>query len=311
MALPVPAPSPTAPLRAWRVDLDPAHTWWSCTAPRCTGAERARGRRATVVALGHLAAHAAAEPLAAHLRPCRCHAHGCAWHPRHRGCQGPVALAVFRSAGGATWQLADACTACARAIPHAAQLPAPPAAAPTHRAEHRRTGPEQPAAPSDRQANAGLTALLTYLNAALVPGTPPAARLLALLCLLYADRSGHVELPAGLLRAWRLADRPALVDHLARQGWLLPLQQHADERMPWAAVRARIGDSAGTAVLHALGRRQRRRLAHQVSELLPRRAQQPAPQSEADKRLWLALHTARPPAASPSACAAPPPGVAP
>ncbi|QMU70270.1 hypothetical protein [Streptacidiphilus sp. P02-A3a] len=178
------------PVRAWRVDLAPDRPRWTCSAAGCPGAERGR-RQTAQVALGHLGQHAAAEPLPAYLRTCRCHAHGCAWHPRHRGCQGLVALTVFRSRGGATWQLADACSACARAIPHAAQLPPAPRARVA--AQPR---PPPPRHPVPRGA-ASLQPLLTYLDAALLPGTPARVRLVALLCLLRADRNGTVRLPQG------------------------------------------------------------------------------------------------------------------
>ena len=260
MALPVPAPSPTAPLRAWRVDLDPAHTWWSCTAPRCTGAERARGRRATVVALGHLAAHAAAEPLPAHLRTCRCHAHGCRWHPRHRGCQGPVTLTVFRSRGGVTWQLADTCSACAMAIPHAAQLPQHPPTLPTH----HRPGPARQT-PTTPSGTGGLRPLLTYLDAALLPRTTARTRLVALLCLLRADRDGTVRLPHGLLRGWRLAD--SIGDHLAElteQRWLRQADPGASSTGPHGLA---VADGTGIAVLRTTSRRMRRHLLDQAGRL--------------------------------------------
>lgn len=192
---------PCLPVRAWRVDLDPSRTRWSCAAPGCLGTELKR-RRAPQVALGHLAEHAAAEPLPGHLRTCRCQSRGCVWHPRHRGCDGPVSLVVFRSRGGATWQLAHACTACARSIPHAAQLPPPPQLANDPRRTHARQ-----TCTLDATAVNGLDPLLTYLDAALAPGTKPAVRLFALLCLLRADRAGEVRLPHGLLRGCRLAHR--------------------------------------------------------------------------------------------------------
>ncbi len=75
--------------------------------------------------MNHLALHARSEPLPAHLRTCRCGEHGCRWHPRHRGCSGPIALLLARSAGGRIWRLTDACRACAAATEHAATVPEP------------------------------------------------------------------------------------------------------------------------------------------------------------------------------------------
>jgi hypothetical protein len=203
--------------RAWQVDIRPDTRRLACTAPDCpaTAGLPSDGQGAQQAALGHLAAHAQHEPLDQHLRTCRCHAHGCTWHPRHRGCDGPVALTVFRSRGGATWQLADTCTACIRTIPHAAQLPQRSGPEPS-----RRRLPVRPstAAPS---RSGGLQPLLTYLDAALLPGTSPRARLVALLCLLRADRDGTIRLPTGLLRAWRLADDAEdPITDLVHQRWL-------------------------------------------------------------------------------------------
>jgi hypothetical protein len=258
-----PAPAPTMPVRAWRVDLNPDRTRWSCTAPGCPG-EDLGPRRAPQAALGHLAGHAAAERLAPHLRTCRCHARGCAWHPRHRGCDGPVALVVFRQHGGRTWQLADACTACTRAIPHAAQLPPlpEPTAGCPRGIDQAVPVKRDPAAPAP--APCGLEAVLTYLDAALAPGTPAPARLFALLCLLRADQTGHARMPQGLLRAWRLADHAnQCTAELSRQNWL---HGSADGVR---AVAVQIGDSTGTAVLRATSRRHRARLLHQAAGLLP------------------------------------------
>lgn len=263
--------APALPVRAWRVDVDPGRTRWSCAVPGCSGAAL-KGRRAPQVALGHLAEHAAAEPLPGHLRTCRCHAYACAWHPRHRGCEGPVSLVVFRSRGGATWQLADACTACARSIPYAAQLP--PVAPRTPQARRPSTRPAAgPVRGQDDAAADDLDALLTYLDAALAAGTQAPVRLIALLCLLRANRDGEVRLPHGLLRGWRLADRARQhLDELGRQRWLCE-QPGAGE----AAPSVRIRDQAGLAVLRSSDRRHRGRLLDQAGRLLRQPAVRGAP----------------------------------
>ena len=254
-----PAFALSLPVRAWRVDLAPDRMRWTCSAVGCPGAERGR-RRAAQVALGHLGQHAAAEPLPGYLRTCRCHAHGCRWHPRHRGCQGPVALTVFRSRGGVTWQLADACSACALAIPHAAQLPQCPPPLP----EHHRPGParQTPTAPS---GTGGLRPLLTYLDAALLPRTTARTRLVALLSLLRADRDGTIHLPHGLLRGWQLAD--GIGDHLAElteQRWLL---QTDPDGSSTGLRRLAVADGTGIAVLRTTSRRMRRHLLDQAGQL--------------------------------------------
>jgi len=249
------------PVRAWRVDLAPDRAHWTCRAAGCPGAQLGRCR-ASQVALGHLGRHAAQEPLASHLRTCRCQAHGCGWHPRHRGCQGPVALTVFRSRGGAIWQLADACTACARAIPHAAQLPDRTAARPSP--VHRRP-PARQEGPSP-YGSGSLRSLMTYLDAALLPGTGAGARLLALLCLLRAGRDGTVRLPCGLLRSWRLAHAlDEALTELAGQHWV----RHPPDRIPAAhSVVVAVADGTGVAVLRTTSRRTRRRLLDQAVRLL-------------------------------------------
>ncbi|KFF98199.1 hypothetical protein IQ62_26370 [Streptomyces scabiei] len=74
-------------------------------------------------ALAHLACHARADTLPGHLRTCQCRERGCSWHPRHRGCGGPVLLALTRDRSGRTWRLADTCAACAAATSHTAVVP--------------------------------------------------------------------------------------------------------------------------------------------------------------------------------------------
>ncbi|MGW7521135.1 hypothetical protein ACWGJ2_36695 [Streptomyces sp. NPDC054796] len=78
-------------------------------------------------ALTHLADHARRNPLPQHLRTCRCPDNNCAWHPRHRGCDGPILLTLTRH--HCSWRLADLCHACAAHTPHTApvnELPARP-----------------------------------------------------------------------------------------------------------------------------------------------------------------------------------------
>ncbi|MFD4791715.1 helix-turn-helix domain-containing protein [Streptomyces sp. NPDC058459] len=67
--------------------------------------------------------HARGDALPAHLRTCHCRTQGCPWHPRHRGCAGPVRLALTRDRGGRVWRLADACGACAAATGDTAVVP--------------------------------------------------------------------------------------------------------------------------------------------------------------------------------------------
>lgn len=266
-----PAQATPVPQRAWQVDLSPTGERIRCTAAHCHGPTRAVGQGAHEAALAHLAHHARTEPLAEHLRTCRCHAHGCTWHPRHRGCAGPITLVVFRRHHGRTWHLADTCTACAHAIPHAAEVtpvpdfPEADGTRPTRRS-HRRSPPAAEPAVRHREA---LRAALDYLDAALSPAVPPAACLLALACLLRANTSGTAHLPAGLLRALRLHnDSSALIHFLVRDQWLL-----ADGGDPLASrphlsrggLVVRIADFATAAAPPAASRRTRRRLLDQLT----------------------------------------------
>ncbi|WP_414166363.1 hypothetical protein ACMATS_00160 [Streptoverticillium reticulum] len=68
------------------------------------------------------------EALAPHWRTCQCGEHGCQWHYRHRGCEGPIRLLLTRDRGGRLWRLADTCRACATVTEHAAEVPEPPGA---------------------------------------------------------------------------------------------------------------------------------------------------------------------------------------
>jgi hypothetical protein len=67
--------------------------------------------------------HSDALPATCALRICQCRERGCRWHPRHRGCAGPVLLVLTREHGGRIRRPAYACAACAGATPHAAVVP--------------------------------------------------------------------------------------------------------------------------------------------------------------------------------------------
>ncbi|QPP10288.1 hypothetical protein G4Z16_32030 [Streptomyces bathyalis] len=70
--------------------------------------------------LAHPARHARENPLAPHLRTCRCREPGCTWHPRRRGCDGEILLVLSRC--GHAWRLADLCHGCAAVTPHTAPV---------------------------------------------------------------------------------------------------------------------------------------------------------------------------------------------
>ncbi|WP_282703919.1 hypothetical protein [Streptomyces sp. CC219B] len=139
------------------------------------------------------------------------------WHPRHRGCAGPVLLALTRDRGGRAWRLADTCAACAAATSNTAVVPDILSCTPRPR-------PFPP--PSARRSRTGLEErvrvreMLTYLGTVLPRFASPAARLLALQCALRADPHGQVRLPGGLLRGMRLRGNREPWLELAHAGWL-------------------------------------------------------------------------------------------
>ncbi|MFG2134985.1 hypothetical protein ACGFNV_45620 [Streptomyces sp. NPDC048751] len=239
--------------RIWTVDLHPQAGGPRLVCAHCTAhtapLEAASARSA---ALAHLACHARGDVVPGYLRTCQCRTLGCTWHPRHRGCAGPVLLALTRSRSGRTWRLADTCAACAAATSHTAVVPD---TLMRPRALHDvYPPPPPPATPAGEGERVRVREMLTYLASALPRFTSPGARLLALQCALRADTHGQVRLPAGLLRGMRLHGRQEVWQELAQDNWL---------RMPDlrpGVVTVRLLDAA--VVDQAPGRRSRRRAAH-------------------------------------------------
>ncbi|MDX3673096.1 hypothetical protein [Streptomyces europaeiscabiei] len=205
--------------RIWTVELRPQPGGPALACPHCTlHGHPVQAASARSAALTHLARHARTDALPGHLRTCQCRARGCQWHPRHRGCAGPVLLALTRDRSGRTWRLADACAACAAcaaATSHTAVVPATLLASrPPGRSRCRL---EPPGGPAERTR---VREMLTYLAAALPQFTSPGARLLALQCALRSDVHGCVQLPGGLLRGMRLRGRSELWEELEHTRWL-------------------------------------------------------------------------------------------
>ncbi|WP_327293551.1 MULTISPECIES: hypothetical protein [unclassified Streptomyces] len=224
--------------RTWTVELRPHQGDCVLVCPQCTpdgGSFTLPSARAAVLA--HLARHARRDALAPYLRTCQCHERGCRWHPRHRGCSGPVILVLAREHSGRTWRLADTCTACAAATQHAAIVPETdpgPKAEPP--APARPAGPGGQPGPHE-QAWALVGNMLSYLAAALPETVTPQARLLAVQGALRSGRTGLVRLPGGLLRSMRMSRPPALAEELREVGWL-------ELEGPWrgAAITAQLLD---------------------------------------------------------------------
>ena len=83
--------------RIWTVRLhpQPGGPLLSCLHCALPG-HRLQAASARSAVLTHLARHAQRDALPGHLRTCQCRARGCCWHPRRRGCAGPVLLALTR-----------------------------------------------------------------------------------------------------------------------------------------------------------------------------------------------------------------------
>ncbi|WP_308401037.1 hypothetical protein [Streptomyces sp. AC512_CC834] len=240
------------------------------------------GPSARSAALTHLASHARTEALPAHLRTCQCHALGCSWHSRSRGCGGPVLLALTRQTGGRSWRLADTCAACAAATGGTAVVPETllgarrpkPSGDILRRARH--------GLPPGSDERARVREMLTYLSAALPQFTSPAARLLALQCALRADTLGHVTVADGLLRTMRLRGRRELWLELAQAGWLETARSRP------GPVTVRLLDA--TVLDQAPGRGARRRAAHWALHPTPLALSAAAPAALRLTALVLASH---------------------
>jgi hypothetical protein len=269
--------------RIWTVELHPEADGPRLVCARCTArTPPLQASSARSAALAHLARHARADVLPGHLRTCQCRAQGCCWHPRHRGCTGPVLLALTRDRGGRAWRLADTCAACAAATSNTAVVP-DTLLGPRRPHTADRILVPAPASASTSHERLRVREMLTYLATALPQFTSPAARLLALQCALRAGSRGHVRLPAGLLRGMRLHGRRELWQELAHADWLeLP-----DPRPAHLTVRL-----LDPAVLdQAPDRSARHRAAHWAMHPLPLALPAAAPSALHLTALVLAVHT--------------------
>lgn len=271
--------------RIWTVELRPRAGGPSLVCVHCTAHTpplQASSARSAVLA--HLACHARTDVLPGHLRTCQCRAQGCCWHPRHRGCAGPVLLALTRDRGGRAWRLADTCAACAAATSNTAVVPDTLLGPHRPHAAQRTSAPAPaPASPSTFHEQLRVREMLTYLATALPQFASPAARLLALQCALRADSRGHVRLPAGLLRGMRLHGRRELWEELAHAGWLelpAPRPAHLTVRLLDPAV-----------LDQAPGRSARHRAAHWATYPMPLALPPTAPSALQLTTLVLAAHT--------------------
>lgn len=256
--------------RVWTVELRSSVGGPQLMCPRC-GPRSAPPQAAAAqsAALRHLAAHARGDELAGHLRTCQCRQRECRWHPRHRGCAGPIRLVLSRDRAGRNWRLADVCTACAHATPRAAVVPdaVTVVAAPGEGAGH---GGAQGAAPHPGPSSAiRVREMLAYLAAALPACTSAAARLVAVQCALRADSGGRVLLSGGIARSMRLGHLPVIWDELEQAAWLRPASSAQGARrfdlldptvltqVPGRQARAQAADWALRQICRPTVRRQR------------------------------------------------------
>ncbi|MFF2505930.1 hypothetical protein ACFVTY_21435 [Streptomyces sp. NPDC058067] len=117
----------TLPSRAWTVTISTSagRPLMMCSA--CPGPDLAAGVPRGEEMRRHLARHVRESGVEPHLRTCQCRERSCVWHRRQGPCSGALRLMLIRAdQQGRTWHLADACAACAAAIPQAASVPEPP-----------------------------------------------------------------------------------------------------------------------------------------------------------------------------------------
>ncbi|MEV7427719.1 hypothetical protein [Streptomyces sp. NPDC091212] len=92
--------------------------------------------------------------------------------------------------------------------------------------------------------------MLNYLATSLPSGTGAPARLLALQCVLRTSASGHVRLPAGLLRGMRLPRGLALWQELEDTRWLRLQPSNAPKKHGGAVAAQILDDLTAIAARH-------------------------------------------------------------
>ena len=160
--------------RIWTVELRPQHGRTSSGCPRCSPTATAlQAASARSAALAHLARHARTDALPRICAPASAGTRGCHWHPRHRGCAGPVLLALTRDRSGRTWRLADACAACAAATSHTAVVPAHPARPRPGRASRLPDAAPARSAPPSARPNSSAYGKCSPTSQPHSPASPP------------------------------------------------------------------------------------------------------------------------------------------
>lgn len=205
--------------RTWTVELRPQQprgTLLVCA--QCSEPKTLQGGAVRSEALAHLARHARYSLLPEHLRTCQCHECGCRWHPRHRGCSGPLLLVLSRELGGRLWRLADVCAACTAAMKDASVVPT--TALTGNRIPLPTAGRRRPPAPTSGQERGLVRDMLSYLASSLSSPVGAEGRLLALQCALRSGRLGDVSIPAGLTRGMGREYAASAWPQLEAAAWL-------------------------------------------------------------------------------------------
>lgn len=122
------------PPRIWTVDIRtrsgaPFAECRTCGPVPGHGTQSSAVRRAVIT---HLADHARRDVTPSHLRTCQCGHRGCPWHRPHRGCTGPVRLALTYDAASRWWRLTDLCHQCCQATVATTSVPHVPVPAGEH-----------------------------------------------------------------------------------------------------------------------------------------------------------------------------------
>lgn len=275
--------------RTWAVELRPQQGGPVMACPHCppgSGPLQLGLAAVRPAVVAHLAGHARRDALPEYLRTCQCHERGCQWHPRHRGCAGPIALVLTCERSGRLWRLADVCTACAGVTAHSAVVPET-----TFSAPDRSSG--SPDRERERQRARGVKAairvreMLSYLAAALPSALSPSARLLAVQCALRATTSGQLWVPVGLLRSMRIHQDLHPWEELEQAGWLIRLPVDARPTAS-GAIPARLLDAAVLA--QAPGRLERAHAADGALRLTSCRVLRSLPAIDQLVGLALATH---------------------
>jgi hypothetical protein len=146
------AGTPAAVRRIWTVELRSRAGGPSLVCPHCTvHATPLTAASTRSTALAHLACHARTDALPGYLRTCQCRARGCSWHPRHRGCAGPVLCSLSPATAAAAPGVSPTPAPLARAPPVTRPSSPPPCSlragpdAPGAGPRHRAARPNAPA----------------------------------------------------------------------------------------------------------------------------------------------------------------------